>query len=141
MTRKEISTERGVNTRVRFKPENGTTYDVVFVSLPDDATLFGLCWVNPVGGPQGRFYRFQRSDRLGGIMHYAYFMEKMDCSAADAAALLVLVHEEVNRTVVLPPGYDERGKYTGNDVSLQLNRKSQEERLRYLNDTPYGIGG
>lgn len=119
MPRKEIKEERSNTRLVTFQPGNYTRYEILFTPVPTMPSVFGMCWLNPISGPEGRFHIFQSTDSHG-LLHYGYFMDKMDCSAADAAALLVLINEEYHRTVVLPPGFNAEGLYIGGHESVEV---------------------
>jgi len=94
-----------------YQPDNGTRYEVILV-LHGEHFLF--CWLN--GSAGGRCHEFATE----GLLHYSYFQEKMKTNEADAAVLLVLIHELTGRTVALPPGYDVAGLYDGVEEGIVL---------------------
>ena len=99
MTRKEVVETLSVKNIV-YQPGNGTRYEVVLGRTKD--RLF-IAVTN--------IRSFARFFADYGVLHYVYFKEKTGLDDSDAAALLVLMHEEAGRSVMLPPGFNKKGLY------------------------------
>ena len=112
---RKIVTISGPTKFIVFQPGNGTKYETAFVPMvgadySDTLTdKFLFCWINPLDN-LGRSLVLQGSAwNTIHPLNYQYFMDKMQCSAGDAAALLSLIREITGRTIEFPPGFGSDG--------------------------------